>query len=74
MERLREGKKMEKNRKNVLNKIYLIFLVFILIITLIFSFQSGKQMYYLINTNLNAEKTPVKSEIADWKFQVIIEY
>lgn len=64
---------MEKLKK-ILNKIYIIFLIISFILILIFSFQSGKQMYYLVNTNLNAEKTPIKSEVATWRFKVTIEY
>lgn len=31
-------------------------------------------MYYLINTNLDNQNTDVDSDIANWKFQVTIEY
>ena len=65
---------MEKNKVKFLNKIYFIFLVIVLIITLIFSFNTGKRMYYLINTNLENEKTAVKTDIANWSFNVTITY
>ena len=65
---------MEKSRIKLLNKIYLIFLIFVLIIIVVFSFKSGKQMFYLVNTNLNDKDTPVKTDIANWKIEVSIEY
>ena len=41
---------------------------------MIISFKTGKQMYYLINTNLDNQNTDIDSDIANWKFQVTIEY
>lgn len=68
---------MEKRKScriKLVNKIYLVLLIFILIIIMIISFKTGKQMYYLINTNLDNQNTDVDSDIANWKFQVTIEY
>lgn len=65
---------MKKLKVKVVNKIYLIFLIIILIIAMSFSFKTGMQLYYLINTNLNDKDTPVNSEIAGWNFEVTIEY
>ena len=65
---------IKKHRIKLVNKIYLVFLIIILIIIMIVSFKTGNQMYYLINTSLNKQNTNVDSDIADWKFQVTIEY
>lgn len=68
---------MEKRKScriKLVNKIYLVLLIFILIIIMIISFKTGKQMYYLINTNLDNQNTDIDSDIANWKFQVTIEY
>ena len=65
---------MKKNKIRILNKIYLIFLIIAVIIILIFSFQVGNQIYYVINTNLGSKSTPSISDIADWKLKVTITY
>lgn len=65
---------MKKLKVKLVNKIYLIFLIIILIIVMLFSFRTGMHLYYLINTNLNDKDTPVNSEVADWNFEVTIEY
>lgn len=69
--------KMEKEKKKkikLLNNIYMIFLIIILIITLILSFRTGMQMYYLMSTDLNDKDIPAKGTVAEWKFEVKIEY
>ncbi len=71
----KESKKEKKKSKiELLNKIYIIFLIIVLIITILISVRTGMQMYYLINTNLNDKDVPTKSNVADWKFEVVIEY
>lgn len=65
---------MKKSKISKLNIIYLIFLIIILIFAMLLSLKTGMQLYYLINTNLNDKDTPVKSDVADWKFEVRIEY
>lgn len=65
---------MKRNKIRILNKIYLIFLIIAVIIILIFSFQVGNQIYYVINTNLGSKNTPSISDIADWKLKVTITY
>lgn len=65
---------MEKNKLIILNKIYLVFLIIVWILIFVFSFKTGTQMYYLVNTNLNDKNTPINSDVASWKFEVLIEY
>lgn len=65
---------MKKSKLKTINKIYLMFLIIVLIIIIIFSFKTGGQMYYLINTNLSDNNTLVKSGIANWRLEVTIEY
>ena len=67
-------KKMKKSKVKILNNIYMCFLIIVIIIIVILSFKTGMQMYYLINTNLDDKDVPGNSEIADWNFEVTIEY
>ena len=65
---------MKKSEIQVLNRVYLAFLIIVLILGIVFSFKSGSQMYYLVNTNLGNQNTDAKSGIANWKIEVTIEY
>lgn len=65
---------MKKTKIRLLNKVYIIFLIIVLIIAIILSFRTGMQMYYLVNTNFNDKNMPTNSEVADWNFEVTIEY
>lgn len=65
---------MRKNNIKIINKTYLVFLIFVIILMIVLSFITGNQMYYLINTNLKDTNNPVKSKIANWRFEVFIEY
>ena len=49
-------------------------LIIVLILGIVFSFKSGSQMYYLVNTNLGNQNTDARSGIANWKIEVTIEY
>ena len=74
MKRMEKEKKKKKSKIELLNKIYMIFLIIVLIIAILISFRTGMQMYYLVNTNLNNKDVPTKSDVADWNFEVVIEY
>ncbi|MBR2289746.1 MAG: hypothetical protein IJ867_03900 [Clostridia bacterium] len=65
---------MNEAKVKKINRIYLVFLIIVLIIIIIFSFNAGRQAYYLINTNLDDANAPVTSEPAYWKFEVTIAY
>ena len=65
---------MQKEKIKKLNNLYLIFLIIVMIIGIVFSFRTGMKVYYLINTNLNDKDVPVEADIADWNFDVRIEY
>lgn len=65
---------MKKSKIKILNNIYLIFLMIVLIVAILLSFKTGMQLYYLLNTDLNNKDTPIKSSVADFNFEVTIEY
>ena len=66
---------MKKRKKTILfNNIYAIFLIIILIISIMLSFKTGMQMYYLMSTDLNDKDIPAEGKVAEWKFDVKIEY
>ena len=65
---------MKESKVKTLNKIYIIFLIIVLIIVVLFSFKTGMQMYYLVNTNLNDKDVPTESDVADWNLEVWVEY
>lgn len=65
---------MKKSKIKILNNIYLIFLIIVLIVAILLSFKTGMQLYYLLNTDLNNKDTPIKSSVADFNFEVTIEY
>ena len=64
----------EKYRRRTLNNMYLVFLIFVLILAFLISFKTGENLYYLINTNSEEKDTITSSSIADWSFDVRIEY
>lgn len=70
---MKEEKK-KKTKMRLINKIYMIFLIIALIIAIIVSFRTGIKAYYLVNTNLNDKDIPIKSEVAEFNFEVTIEY
>ncbi len=70
---MKEEKK-KKTKMRLINKIYMIFLIIVLIIAIIVSFRTGIKAYYLVNTNLNDKDIPIKSEVAEFNFEVTIEY
>ncbi len=65
---------MKESKVKILNRIYIIFLIIVLIIAILFSFRTGMQMYYLVNTNLNDKDVPSESDVANWNFKVWVEY
>ncbi len=54
--------------------IYISILIVFLILLIIISFETGKMIYKLTNTNLGDKSTVLKSDIAEWKFNVRVEF
>lgn len=60
-----------KKNKEKFNTIILI-VIFIIILSILFKFVEN--MYYYLNTNLGVEESVSNTEIADWRFEVRIEF
>jgi hypothetical protein len=61
-------------KQKKLNNLYLFFLIIILLLIFTISFKTGENIYYLFHTNLNDKISDGNTKIANWSFEVRIEY
>ena len=67
------NKDEDKNKINV-NIIYFIILIILLILLIIVSFKTGERIYKLITTDLEDKDTILQTDVAEWRFNVRVEY
>lgn len=66
----------KSNRKkcNNYNIFKLIILIFLLILSILFSFETGEKIYNLFNDSHIIERKLTNTDMARWRFRVVIKY